>query len=414
MSSKHRPGPSTSVRRRTLVGVLLAAAAVPAVAACQDGSGVAAGTGQGASPAASPSATPPTVTVTPANAAVDVRPDAPVTVTVADGKLTDVTVTAPDGTPLTGALDAAGTTWTSQGALALGTAYTVHAVAAGASGTPTTHDSTLTTLTPAATAFPAVAPLSGREVGVGMPVIVTFDSPVADDRRRLVEENLHVTVTPTAVPGSWSWQSSTKVEYRPEQYWPAHSQVHVDIDLGTVEVAPGVWGKTRDIDFTIGSAMVSTVDIAAHTLTVTRDGQVVKTIPVTLGQSGSGGKFVTRSGTKVIMSLEASRQMNSETTGIGQDDPNYYDVNVKYALRVTNSGEFLHAAPWSVSSQGRANVSHGCTGMSTENAKWMFDNSKVGDVVVYTGSNRGIEPGNGFTVWNETYQQWQQGSALHA
>ncbi|MEZ0164023.1 Ig-like domain-containing protein [Kineococcus sp. LSe6-4] len=400
-----RPGQSTSVRRRTLVGVLLGAAALPAVTACQSDTG---------GPGAAPAATPPSVTVSPADAATDVRPDAPVSVTVAHGTLTDVTVTAPDGTAVAGALDPAGTTWTSQGPLAVGTAYAVHAVAAGASGASTTHDSTLTTLTPVDTAFPAVAPLAGHEVGVGMPVIVTFDSPVADDRRRLVEENLHVTVTPAPVPGSWSWQSDTEVEYRPEQYWPARSAVHLDIDLGSVEVAPGVWGTTRDIDFTVGSAMVSTVDIAAHTLTVTRDGQVLRTIPVTLGQSGHSGTFVTRSGTKVIMSLERSRQMNSETTGIGQDDPNYYDVAVEYAMRVTNSGEFLHAAPWSVSSQGRANVSHGCTGMSTEDARWMFEHSKVGDVVVYTGSDRGIEPGNGFTVWNETYQQWQQGSALPA
>ncbi|MEZ0490749.1 Ig-like domain-containing protein [Kineococcus sp. TBRC 1896] len=400
------------MRRRTLVGALLAAAAVPTAAACQSDTGAAAG--PTATRSASPTATPPSFTVTPADAAVDVRPDAPVTVSVAHGTLTDVTVTGPDGAPLAGALDAAGTTWTSQGPLAVGSAYAVHAVAQGAPGDAVAHDSTLTTLTPAETAFPAVAPLSGKEVGVGMPIIVTFDSPVADDRRRLVEENLHVTVTPTPVPGSWSWQSDTKVEYRPEQYWPARSAVHLDVDLGSIEVAPGVWGKTRDIDFTIGSAMVSTVDIAAHTLTVTRDGEVLKTIPVTLGQPGHGGKFVTRSGTKVIMSLEASRQMDSETTGIGQDDPNYYNVNVEYAMRVTNSGEFLHAAPWSVSSQGRANVSHGCTGMSTENAKWMFDQSKVGDVVVYTGSDRGIEPGNGFTVWNEAYPQWQQGSALRA
>ncbi|GAA0323754.1 L,D-transpeptidase [Kineococcus aurantiacus] len=406
-------GPSTVLRRRTLVGALLAAAAVPAVAACQSKSG-AVGTGAGASASPSPSATPATITVTPADAAVDVRPDAPVTVTVTDGTLTDVTVTAADGTPLAGALDPAGTTWTSSATLTTGTAYSVHAVAAGASGGSTTHQSTLTTLTPAETAFPAVAPLAGKEVGVGMPIIVTFDSPVADDRRAVVEQNLKVTASPNAVEGSWSWQSDSKVEFRPAQYWPAHSAVHLDVDLGAVEVSPGVWGKTRDIDFTIGSAMVSTVDIAAHTLTVTRDGELLKTIPVTLGQSGSGGQFTTRSGTKVIMSLEAARQMNSETTGIGQDDPNYYNVDVQYALRVTNSGEFLHAAPWSVASQGKANVSHGCTGMSTENAKWMFDNSKVGDVVVYTGSDRTIEPGNGFNVWNETYEQWQQGSALHA
>ncbi|WP_432562840.1 L,D-transpeptidase [Kineococcus sp. SYSU DK003] len=396
------------VRRRTLVGALLAAAAVPTtLTACQSDRGA---SGEAS---AAPSAAPATVTVSPADASAQVRPDTPVTVTAAGGRLTEVTVTAADGTPLEGALDAAGTTWTSAAALALESTYAVHAVAANADGVATTTDTTLTTLVPSATAFPAVAPLSGSEVGVGMPIIVTFDEPIADDRRTVVEQNLRVTAS-TAVEGSWKWRSDTKVEFRPAQYWPAHTQVHLDVDLGAVEVSPGVWGTTRDIDFTIGSAMVSQVDIAAHTLTVTRDGEVLRTIPVTLGQSGSGGQFVTRSGTKVIMSLEAAREMNSETTGIGQDDPNYYNVDVKYAMRLTNSGEFLHAAPWSVASQGRANVSHGCTGMSTDDAKWMFDNSKVGDVVVYTGSDRTIEPGNGFNVWNETYEQWQQGSALHA
>ncbi|WP_432541118.1 L,D-transpeptidase [Kineococcus sp. SYSU DK002] len=397
------------MRRRTLVAALLTAAAAPAVAGCQSKSGA-----EGTTPASTPDAAPARITVSPANAALDVRPDAPVTVTVTDGELTEVTVTAADGTTVPGTLDEPSGTWTSSAGLTVGTAYSVHAVATDRSGRPTTQDSTLTTLTPTQTAFPAVAPLSGKEVGVGMPIIVTFDAPIADDRRSAVEQNLTVTASPQAVEGSWNWRSDTKVEFRPADYWPARSAVHLDIDLGGIEVSPGVWGTTRDIDFTIGSAMVSTVDIAAHTLTVTRDGEVLRTIPVTLGQSGSGGKFVTRSGTKVIMSLEESREMNSETTGIGQDDPDYYNVDVKYALRITNSGEFLHAAPWSVSSQGRANVSHGCTGMSTEDAKWMYDHSKVGDVVVYTGSDRGIEPGNGFNVWNETYEQWQQGSALRA
>jgi lipoprotein-anchoring transpeptidase ErfK/SrfK len=400
------------VRRRTLVAAVLAGVALPfGLGACQSDTGPAA---SGPSSSESPSAAPASVVVTPADAAVDVRPDSPVTVTVTGGKLTDVTVTGADGAPLAGTVDAAAKTWTSSAALAPGTAYAVHAVATNDAGTATTHDSTLTTLTPVETAFPAVAPLTGSEVGVGMPIIVTFDSPIADDKRALVEQHLVVTASPTPVPGSWNWISSTQVQFRPEQYWPAHTQVHVDVDLGAVEVSPGVWGKTRDIDFTVGSAVISTVDINAHTLTVTRDGEVLRTIPVTTGQSGSGGRFITRSGTKVIMSLEESREMNSETTGIGQDDPNYYNVDVKYAMRLTNSGEFLHAAPWSVSSQGRANVSHGCTGMSTADAQWMFQNSHVGDVVTYTGSDRTIEPGNGFNVWNETYEQWRQGSALPA
>ncbi|NIZ92529.1 L,D-transpeptidase [Kineococcus rubinsiae] len=397
--------------RRWLPALVLAGLALP-LASCQS-TASSDGAAAPASSAASPSAVPATIAVTPTDATADVRLDAPVTVSVKDGTLQDVTVSGPDGAPLEGALDPAGTTWTSSGALAPATRYAVHAVATGAAG-QVTRDSALTTLTPVATAFPAVAPLSGSTVGVGMPVIVTLDEPVADSARAAVEQNLHVTTQPAPVEGAWNWISPSKLEYRPADYWPAHTTVHVDLDLGDVEVSPGVWGKTRDIDFTVGSAMVSTVDIAAHTLTVTRDGAVLRTIPVTLGQTGNGGKYITRSGTKVIMSLEATRQMDAETTGVSPDDPNYYNVATKYAMRLTNSGEFLHAAPWSVSSQGRANVSHGCTGMSTADAKWMFDNSKVGDVVSYVGSDRTIEPGNGFNVWNETFPEWKAGSALGA
>ncbi|MCI2239655.1 Ig-like domain-containing protein [Paenibacillus sp. TRM 82003] len=404
---------STSYQHvRAWAPAALVLAMATAVSAC--GPATTGGTAPGvrASVSATPSAPPVEVTVAPADPGTGVRLDTPITVSVARGDLQQVTVTTSEGTPLEGGLDPAGAVWTSTGELAAGTRYAVHVVATDTAGETVTRDSAVTTLTPATTAFPSVAPLDGSTVGVGMPIIVTLDEPVADDRRDEVERNLHVTTTPAPVEGSWSWQSDSKVQFRPKDYWPAQTDVHIDLDLGDVEVAPGVWGTTRDIDFTVGSAVVSTVDIAAHTMTVTRDGEVLRTIPITAGQSGHGGRYVTRSGTKVIMSLEESRQMDAETTGVSPDDPEYYNVAVEYAMRLTNSGEFLHAAPWSVASQGRANVSHGCTGMSTEDARWMFEHSKVGDVVVFTGTDRGMEEGNGFAVWNETWEDWTAGSAL--
>jgi lipoprotein-anchoring transpeptidase ErfK/SrfK len=105
--------------------------------------------------------------------------------------------------------------------------------------------------------------------------------------------------------------------------------------------------------------------------------------------------------------------MRSETVGIGQGSPEYYDLdNVQYAMRLTYSGEFIHAAPWSVGSQGRANVSHGCTGMSTANAKWLYDLSRRGDVVEYSGTNRPMELGNGYGDWNQSFAEYAKGSAL--
>ena len=155
------------------------------------------------------------------------------------------------------------------------------------------------------------------------------------------------------------------MQWRPKDYWPAGTKVKVTAAVGGVEFSPGVWGRrTVTSAFSIGARQISTVDIAKHTLTVTRNGKVIKVIPVTTGMTNSKPTFPTRGGIKVIMSREASVRMDAATTGTDPKDPNYYNLTVHWALRLTYSGEFLHAAPWSVASQGKANVSHGCTGMS--------------------------------------------------
>src|SRR5699024_7942865 len=144
---------------------------------------------------------------------------------------------------------------------------------------------------------------------------------------------LSVTSTPK-VEGGWRWFSSSQVQWRPKEYWPSGTKVTVKAALSNVELAPGVWGKKTSStrSFQVGSAMISTVDVNKHTLTVRRDGKVIRTIPVTTGKNG----FATRNGVKVIMSRETSRRMDAETTGIKKDDPEYYDVKVKYAMRLTN------------------------------------------------------------------------------
>jgi lipoprotein-anchoring transpeptidase ErfK/SrfK len=168
--------------------------------------------------------------------------------------------------------------------------------------------------------------------------------------------------------------------------------------------------RTVTSSFSIGARQISTVDIVKHTLTVTRNGKVIKVIPVTTGMTDSKPTFLTRGGIKVIMSRESSVRMDAATTGTDPKDPNYYNLTVHWALRLTYSGEFLHAAPWSVAQQGKANVSHGCTGMSDADAKWMYDHSQVGDVVVYVHSKRPLEWGNGYTAWNKSFDDWSKGA----
>src|SRR6478672_9968911 len=162
-------------------------------------------------------------------------------------------------------------------------------------------------------------------------------------------------------------------------------------------------------DFTIGRAVVAKVNLKTDKLDLFINGKWTKRIPVTGGRPG----FVTRSGVKVIMDKQTNITMRAETIGLKKDDPNYYaDTPVKYAMRVTNSGEFLHTAPWSVADQGKRNVSHGCTGMSDANGQWLFGQMQIGDVVETTGTSRPMTMGNGYSDWNLSWAKWTAGSAL--
>jgi lipoprotein-anchoring transpeptidase ErfK/SrfK len=160
--------------------------------------------------------------------------------------------------------------------------------------------------------------------------------------------------------------------------------------------------------FATGPAMVTRVNALTHQAEVYRDGTLIRTLPVTTGKPG----FETRSGTVVISTKEPVRTMDAATGGTDPEDPEYYRIEVHWAMRITASGEFLHAAPWSVYAQGKRNVSHGCVGMSTDNAQWLFDRSNIGDVVEISGTSLPQNLGNGITVWMNTWDQWLADSAV--
>jgi lipoprotein-anchoring transpeptidase ErfK/SrfK len=415
-----RPGPASSLitmfnrgvnvkPRLGRVGLVLVAllAGTTALAGCQSGSGPGAaksgGSGAGAgSVVAEPAAA--QVTIAPSDGTAKVALDDDVTVRVAQGTISTVSVSTSKGRTLKGSLSSDQASWTSLGHLAAASTYTVSVDASSKDGKKTSTSSSFTTLTPKGSVTASIEPSSGLTVGVGMPVIVNLSKPVSTSMRSGVEQALTVS-TASDVEGAWRWMTSQQVQWRPKTYWPAHTKVAVTADLAGVQIRSGVWGSTRKrtSNFSIGSAMISTVDVAAHKMTVRKDGKVLRVIPVTTGKAD----MATRNGIKVIMSRETSHEMDSTSIGIKKGDPGYYDIVAKYAMRLTYSGEFLHAAPWSTGSQGRANVSHGCTGMTTAAAQLLFNQSKLGDVVVYKNSTRKLEWGNGFTAWNMPYSQWK-------
>ncbi|RRD51178.1 Ig-like domain-containing protein [Arachnia propionica] len=245
-------------------------------------------------------------------------------------------------------------------------------------------------------------------VGVGMPAYVKFDHPVGEAYRAEIEKHAFVTTEP-AQEGSWGWLSDTELLWRPKEYWQPGTKVKLHFSWNGVQATDSTWlRKTLDADFSVGDvSRVIKVDIANHTTTVVENGETVNSFPSTTGKSG----FITRSGTKIILEKSDSMQMSSETINIPSGSGESYDLNVKWAMRVTWTGEFIHAAPWSVGSQGKENVSHGCVGLSTDNAGWLYSRTNIGDVVEFTGSDRMMEPSEGIGVWLYSWEEWQQLSA---
>ena len=334
--------------------------------------------------------------------------DTIVTADAEHGSITEATLVSADGkSKVSGRVT--GSQWVASERLEPGTQYKLTVKGTGDNKEVGTLERTFTTeaLTLQQQTYPSVAPLKGETVGVGMPVIVTFDLPVKN--QELFERNMDVS-TDQDVEGSWSWISDRVAHYRPKDFWPAGTNVKVNLRLNGLPAGNGIYGQQdQKVPFKIGRKVVSTVDITAYRMVVRIDGRKARAIPVSTGKN----KFRTRQGTKVIMERLPSVDMDAASTGISPADADYYNIeDVKWAMRVTNSGEFLHAAPWSVSSQGRANVSHGCTGMSTANARWLFQNSKRGDVVEFKNSPRGLEDQNGWTDWNVSWDDWKAGSAL--
>jgi len=362
-------------------------------------------------PVETPTTDPVVFDTTPRDEASDVPVDTRVTATVDKGTLTHASLSyrskkgnrvTVDGTLKDG-------TWTATDLLEPGVKYTLAMEARDVAGTTTETTQTFRTenLTLDEQVYVSISPRDGGTVGVGMPVVMRFDLPVVD--KASFEKHMTVTTQP-AQAGSWYWLSSREAHWRPKAYWKAGTKVHVEANLNGVPAGGGRYGQmTRTSDFTIGRSLVAKVNLTTHQMDVYINGKWTKRIPVTGGQAG----FTTRSGVKVIMDKQTNITMRAETIGLKKGDQGYYeDTPVKYAMRITNSGEFLHSAPWSVADQGHRNVSHGCTGMSDANGKWMYDRTIIGDVVETTGTNRPMTMGNGYADWNLSWSTWQAGSAL--
>jgi lipoprotein-anchoring transpeptidase ErfK/SrfK len=346
------------------------------------------------------------VEVSPKHRATRVPLDARARVVASGGRLRAVRVTGAGGRRLAGRLAGDGRTWVSSGALAPATRYRVVAEALDDAGRPTRRVTTFTTLRPRAELRAAIMPLDGETVGVGLPIGIWFSQPVAD--RAAVERRLRVTSS-KPVTGAWHWFADDEVHYRPRTYWPSGARVTLQARLAGTDAGRGVWGVAdRTVRFRIGERRISVVDVRTHRMKVTSGGRTLRVLPVSTGRE----QYPTTNGVHFVLEKTPVKTMDSSTIGIPRDGPGGYYQRVQWSVRISNSGEFVHAAPWSTGAQGRANVSHGCVNLSTANAAWFYRLTRRGDVVEVVGSPR--RPGNSFGVadWNMSWSRWLAGSAL--
>ncbi|TWD13416.1 lipoprotein-anchoring transpeptidase ErfK/SrfK [Streptomyces sp. T12] len=358
-----------------------------------------------------------TIQVAPRDGSSDVRPDGRLRVRVAEGRLESVKVVVSQDareSPVPGRVDDDGRTWTPDDKrLALAAKYTVDAVAVDGAGRRSARHTTFTTHVPAERFIGYVAPEDRSTVGTGMIVSLEFNRKIT--RRAAVERAIRVTARP-AVEIRPHWFGSTRLDFRPEDYWKPGTEVTVGLNLRDVEGAPGVYGlQQRTFTFTVGRSQVSVVDAAAHTMRVRRDGELLATVPITAGAA----KTPTYNGKMVITEMLEVTRMNSRTVGFGGE----YDIpDVPHAVRLTSSGTFLHGNYWAAPEVfGSGNVSHGCVGLrdvkgggADTPAGWFFDRSLIGDVVeVVNSKDRTVAPDNGLGGWNMNWKEWKAGGAVN-
>lgn len=384
-------------------GVVAAGIAVMLIAGCSGGDEGTKGAA-GESSTAPPPPKPVTLTLALNNGAADVSPGLPVIATAADGKLTEVKLTNPEGKVVEGKMNPESTQWTNTEPLGYAKTYKLVATATGEDGKPQTKESSFTTVKPRTLTYVSTNPQDGTTIGVGQPLAFYFDEPVAD--KVAAEKMLEITTEPK-VEGAFYWFNKKEVHWRPEKFWKPGTKITMHIKVYGKHVGDGIYGQEdRTITTTVGDEVIHEADGQSHQVVTKVNGQVVRTMPTSMGKPADA----TPTGTYVLMEKHSHMIMDSTTYGLALENGGYR-TPVDWAYRMSNSGIFFHSAPWSIGDQGRRNVSHGCLNLSPENAKWVFDNSKQGDIVIVKNSGGPVlESWDGFGDWQVPWATWVQGN----
>jgi lipoprotein-anchoring transpeptidase ErfK/SrfK len=375
-----------------------------------DSSAESVSSGSSPSTTASPSTTkvvPPVASIaaTPALGSVDLSPVEPISFTVDKGTIDDVTLTNPEGKVVVATIAPDKKSWSVGEVLGFGKTYTLAGTATGTDGKQISITGTYTTVSTDTQTRNTVNPADGAVVGVAAPVTVSFG--VEPEDRALIEKNVSITTTP-AVEGAWAWvkhdDGRWAMDYRPKEYWPAGTAVHVEAKLYGLRLNASSYGASDlTSDFTIGRNQVVVADVNSHDLVVQQNGQTVASYPASFGRGSDNGdpELVTRSGVHVVTEKAEEYLMNNPRYG-------YTNSLQRWTVRISNNGEFIHANPDSAGAQGNSNVTHGCVNLSTADAQAYYNSAIWGDPVEVSGTDVNLSSMDGdIYIWGMSWDEWK-------
>lgn len=415
---------TVSKRRRGLAVASALLGGVLVLSACSGGDDDASGSGSKdtsqakADEAAAKKTSEADIKITPKDGSENASINNSAAVTVSKGTLTEVKMTTADGAAVSGEISADKTSWKPSAQLERSTTYKVNAEAKDSEGRVAHENASFTTVSPSNSFLGYFTPDDGATVGVGMPVSINFDKAITN--KAAVQKGITVSSSSgQEVVGHWF--NANRLDFRPEDYWTENSTVTLKLALDGVEGAKGVYGvQQKTVTFKIGRNQISYVDAKTKQMKVTQDGKTIKTIPISAGSPENK----TYEGIMVMSEKFKETRMNGATVGFTDNDgKGEYDIkDVPHAIRLTNSGTFVHGNYWGAKSIfGSVNTSHGCVGLSdTKGANdkgtagyWFYNNSIIGDVVIVKNTgDKTVAPDNGLNGWNLSWADWKAGSAV--
>jgi lipoprotein-anchoring transpeptidase ErfK/SrfK len=355
---------------------------------------------------ATPPATP-KITYKPDSAATDVVPTSHIGIDVDNGWFQRVTLSNADGKAVAGVINRDRTSFTTTEPLGYGVEYSWAGAVVGRDGKAVPLAGTFTTVTPDTQVNGQFQLADGQVVGVAVPIIMQFDASISD--KASVEKALKVTTTPQ-VEGSWAWLpdevGGSRVHWRTRDYYPAGTKVNVAAKLYGVPYGDGAFGaQDITLDFEIGRRQVVKAEASSHQIEVMTDEGTIMTLPCSYGEADLP-RNVTRSGVHVVSEKYEDFYMSNPAAG-------YSNVHERYAVRISNNGEFIHANPSSAGAQGNTNVTNGCINLSTSDAQQYFNTAIYGDPVEVTGTSIELSYADGdIWDWAVDWDEWKAMSAL--